>query len=333
MTYKASPRPPEILRLLVRLILFAGAIVAIWLIAPISASASEPSTDLDDPVTDVVDTVETTVTDAAEEPTGTVTDTADSVETTVTEVAEPTGTVTDTVDSVETTVTEVAEATGTVANAVDASGRAETATKVVSSSAREVDRVTSDAGAGEGVRVVADAVSTVENTGDVAGGFTDQLQEAVSTAHPDIISTVSPVETSEFATAIVPIAPRIEHDDGTAISDGRRSVTSVRFADQRAFTIRAPPVTTGPAWAAAASADGTAADSSSGWPGAPDASDRFPPVMGSTARDSSRDGSSFNDVAGILVAIVLALGFARRFSREAELHHKPIFLPLAERPG
>jgi hypothetical protein len=238
--------------------------------------------------------------------------------------------VTDVVDSIETTLTEAAEPADTVADAVHTSGRAESATKAVSSSAREVAGGTSDAGAGVWA-AAADAVSTVEKVGDDAGGFTDQLQEVISTADPDIISTVE--GTSDFATGFVPIAPRIEHDDGTAISDGRQEVPSLRFADQRAFTIRAPPITTGPAWAAAPSADGTAADSSSGWPGAPDASDPFPSAVASAARDSLRDGSSFNDVAAILVAMMLALGLARWSCRVAELRHKPIFLLLAERPG
>jgi hypothetical protein len=331
MTDNASPRPPEILRLLVRLIVFAGAIVAIMLIAPTSASASDPSSDLDDPVTDTVtdtaDSVETTLIEAAEEPTGVVADTVGSAETTVTEAAEPTRTVTDTADPVESTLAGASSPTDSVANAVDASGPAETATKAVSLSAREVHRVTSDTGAGGRVRAAADAVSTLESADDLAGSLTDQLQEAVSTADPDITSAVEGM--SEFATAIVPVAPRTEHNDGTAISDGRQEVPSLRFADERAFTIRAPPVTTGPAWAAATSPDVSAADSSSGWPGAPD----LPSAVASSAYDSSRDGSSFNDVAAILVAMVLALGFARWSCRGAELRHKPIFLLLAERPG
>lgn len=312
MAYKASPERAEILSLLARLVVVGGAIVAIWLIAPTKAEALEPSTDLDDPVSD------------------TVTDAADSVETTVTEVVEePIDAVTDdAADSAATTVTDAAEEPidpGTVL--ADVNGHVATATDV-SSATRDLAGSDRDAIA-TAVDLADDALSTVETARDGAAVVAHRLQESVSPLDMDVMPAVE--ATAGAVTEPAATAPRIQVDSGMGNFGEGDVVTGLRFGGEPAFTSRGPPVTTGPV-AAAATFDSEALPRSPDAPGAPSRSDGLPAAAQSTSRQLL-DAWSFDDFAAVLAAIMLALGFAQWSRREAERHHRPIFLPLAERPG
>jgi hypothetical protein len=334
MAYKASPERAEILSLLARLVVVGGAIVAIWLIAPTKAEALEPSTDLDDPVSDTVtdaaDSVETTVTEVVEEPIDAVTDdAADSAATTVTDAAEePIDAVTDTADSAATTVTDAAEEPidpGTVL--ADVNGHVATATDV-SSATRDLAGSDRDAIA-TAVDLADDALSTVETARDGAAVVAHRLQESVSPLDMDVMPAVE--ATAGAVTEPAATAPRIQVDSGMGNFGEGDVVTGLRFGGEPAFTSRGPPVTTGPV-AAAATFDSEALPRSPDAPGAPSRSDGLPAAAQSTSRQLL-DAWSFDDFAAVLAAIMLALGFAQWSRREAERHHRPIFLPLAERPG
>jgi hypothetical protein len=57
------------------------------------------------------------------------------------------------------------------------------------------------------------------------------------------------------------------------------------------------------------------------------------PAMGMSANDTLRGGSSIQDFAAVLVAIMVALGFSRWSRRDAESRYSPVFLSLAGHPG
>lgn len=316
MNYReASPRRSAILRSVVRLVVCVGAIVAVWLITPTEANALEDPTGLDGAVTDAT------------------ADALDSIgtEPTVTDVIEgSTGQVTDTVEFAGTSVTDaVEEPTEDVSVAADVDGHADTATDL-SSATRDAAGAARDAAASIG-NSADDAVSTVENAADSGADIEARLQDAGSSVDLDALSAVKATVESviELVATVRPIDA-----DGMAMSGNGIDVASVRFGDERGFTIRGPPVTTGLFAAASTSDDEAAARLASGEaPSVPVRSDGLPSILASTARDVRRASSSFNDVAAILAAIMLALGFARSVRREAELRHKPIFLPLAEHPG
>jgi hypothetical protein len=55
--------------------------------------------------------------------------------------------------------------------------------------------------------------------------------------------------------------------------------------------------------------------------------------MGMSAHDTLRGGSSLQDFAAVLVAIMIALGLVRWSRRDAERRYSPVFLSLAGCPG
>jgi cytoskeletal protein RodZ len=206
----------------------------------------------------------------------------------------------------------VTEATDTVTDAADSAGN----------TIAEAEASVTDA--------ADDVVSTVENAGDGAADVARPLQDAVSAV--DVRDTISDVEANaKSGTAPDPTARRIDGGDGMAGPRDREDVTSLRLADEPALT---SALTTGPVAAAAASDAGAAVTSSSG--AAPESAatpDGVPPAMGSTARNVLGGDSSFDDLAAILAAIVIALGLVRWSRRENETVYSPVFLSLAARPG
>jgi hypothetical protein len=210
----------------------------------------------------------------------------------------------------------------------DVDGHVATATDV-SSGTRDLAGSDWDAVATVG-DLTEDVVSAVETARDGATDVARRLQESVSTPDLDIMSAVEATAGSvaEPAAAV----HRIEGDEGMQRFGDGDVVTSLRFGGEPAFTIRGPPVTIGPI-AAAATFDSEAAPSSPETPTAPGRSDGLPADAESTSPQLLRDTWSFDDFAAVLAAILLALGLVRWSRREAELLHKPIFLPLAERPG
>lgn len=293
MTYEASPERSELLRFVARVIFCVGAIIALWLIEPTAARALEPSSGLDEPLPDAVN---------------------------------------DTVDSAEATLTEAAgESTGTAAEAADANRIPKTVTNSFSA-------VTSDVG-GSGRGTVArvedlaeDPASILEEPPDTATDVVVRpLQDAVPTVDLDGVSTV--VATVGAVTASGTSGPRTHDGDRFVGSADREDVSTVRPGDEPSFAIRGPPLPTGPI-TAATSDGGTAPTSSSGESSsAPGRSDALPAAAEWTARPLLRDGSSFNDLAAILAALMIALGLVRLSVRESEFGYSSIFFPLAERPG
>jgi hypothetical protein len=55
--------------------------------------------------------------------------------------------------------------------------------------------------------------------------------------------------------------------------------------------------------------------------------------MGTSTNDSLRGGSSLQDFAAVLVAIMIALGLVRWSRRDTEMRYSPVFLSLAGHPG
>ena len=310
-----------------RALLFAGAITALWAMAPGSAKALPGGSGLGGAVGSAVETVggaagsavETvvgvadTATGATSQTVGTVADTATQ---TVGSAADTTtgalGAVGDTVGGA---VEAVEPVTGTVAVAVDATLGAATQT---------VDQTLGAAG------------ETVDQTLEAAGETLDRALGAASAVVHEVVGS-DPASLDPTTPSAGPASPAPAGVD-ISIPDWHLGVGAPAGDSPSAAHGAEPGAPIGPTpWRGASSIGSTRGPArvpNAPVPTRPDTPTATAgPGSGLGGLDILRGGSSTQDVAVLATLLLIALAVARWSRREAEHRLSPVFLSLVERPG
>ena len=342
MTYVSAIRtePPLFVGFVVRFVLCAGAIIAFWLIAASGASADEPitgtavTTDVPAAVPAATATESTnTTTTAVDDPAATATEAVGSAGDAVTDAV---GATNDAAGSVERATKDAAEnAADTVTNSAVASSVDDAAgamTDVTTGTAGDAVSTVTDSGTAA-IRTTNDTMRTVDDLSDASTTVDGTLADIESDVSPTLMGTGGLVGATGSVQDVGGVLPQLEAGDPVPppeLVDERRRVDVESILGSTSRALAAQPA---PASAPGVGVANPRSSSGEQAPNAPASSEGTVPATGMSARDSLRGGSSFNDVAAILAAMLIALGLVRWSRRESKMRYSPVFLSLAGHPG
>jgi len=340
----------ESARFWARLFFVVGAIVVIWIVAPSTAQADGPT----DTVADTTSTVEPTETVA--ETTSTVEPTETVAETTSSASESSSSTVSDATESTPAAAQTAADASATVQGASQtASDAADGVTGAVSDAAGDpVAKVTASAeeasrtatetingATGAATRAADSATQTIRDAADTGVSMVADAGDAVvrtSGAAAADLSNAVRVATSEPMPTAPSSVPQLDGSDPVPVvepdQDAPRSLSDLPpLVDRERSSLVTNASSTGVASAAAGTTSSQDDSASDTVPNRAATSRDALPATGTSASETLRAGSSLQDFAAVLVAIMIALGFARWSRRDAEKRYAPVFLSLAGNPG